>query len=109
MDRFTERAVAILETAQAGGSSDIDFVFGRDGSLRMIVGESLAPGPAAINTAACEASFRLTRRPGRVAVSGTQGDRRCELHGAVIPQRTPLLLNQQVLYSVVVPRLLAAN
>ena len=98
---FFENAQRIFDVARAdigGDASDFTLLVRPDGSLHMLMEQTVNPDSAALAHGA-QAVYRVSRSRGAVTVSGRNGGTRCELAGSTNPVRNSrLLLRDQPLY-----------
>ncbi len=101
MDTFLENAQRIFDVAQAdssGQNSDFMLLVRADGSLHMVMEQTLNPESAAIAYGA-DTAYHVVRTGKRVTVSGRSGENRCQLtHGNSARTAPGRLLRDQPLY-----------
>jgi hypothetical protein len=102
---FEQKARAILETAQYGGSGDVTLICTPEGGLHVVMGEGSFVSPAELPFNS--ATYRVMRKGRNVFVTGRESGKRCSLQAAVIPPSFHFLLNDQPLYQLGPPCLSA--
>jgi hypothetical protein len=110
VDTFLLNAQHILNVAKSDSSgehSEFALLIRPDGGIHMIMESELTLDAAAIATGA-KTAYRVTRSPKGVRVTGSEGDRHCQLEEGVRPRIAAELLRDQPLYRITSP-LLTSN
>ncbi len=115
VDTFLENAQRIFDVARADAAygmgddcSDFTLLVRTDGSLHMIMEQTVNPESAAIAYGA-ETAYHVTRNRKGVTVSGRNGENQCKLTSGIAARRAPLqLLADQPLYVMACRELPAA-
>jgi hypothetical protein len=102
---FEQKARAILETAQYGGSGDVTLICTPEGGLHVVMGEGSFVSPAELPFHS--ATYRVVRKGNNVFVTGSESRKRCALQAPVISPVSQFLLNDQPLYRLDPPSLSA--
>jgi len=110
VDTFLLNAQHILNVAKSDSSgehSEFALLIRPDGGIHMIMESELTLDAAAIATGA-KTAYRVTRSRKGVRVTGSEGDRHCQLEEGVRPRIAAELLRDQPLYRITSP-LLTSN
>jgi hypothetical protein len=110
VDTFLLNAQHILNVAKSDSSgehSEFALLIRPDGGIHMIMESELTLDAAAIEAGA-KTAYRVTRSANGVRVTGSEGQRHCQLEEGVRPRIAAELLRDQPLYRIA-PPLLTSN